>query len=225
MQENLKNLRFCPLFAHVEDADLPALLACLNGTTARFAKKETILAEGDPVQHICVLLSGAAQIEQSDYFGNRSIVASIEPPQLFSETFACAGVETMPVSVVATEDSQVLFIDCQRITHACTNACGFHRQIIDNLLRIVATKNLLFHQKIQITAKRSTREKLMTYLLLQSKNRQSPEFDIPYDRQALADYLEVERSGLSAEISKLRAEGVLTCRKNHFTLLKDHNTP
>jgi len=110
-------------------------------------------------------------------------------------------------------------MDSARITRSCSNACGFHQQMIFNLMKIMAVKNLCFHQKIEITSKRTTREKLMTYLMIEAKKKRSDTFDIPYDRQELADYLEVDRSGLSAEISKLRREGVLLSEKNRFTLL------
>ena len=111
-----------------------------------------------------------------------------------------------------------MLIDCNHILHTCSNNCGFHQQLIFNLMKDLAVKTLLFHQKIEITSKRTTREKLMTYLLIQAKRVNSNSFDIPFDRQELADYLEVERSGLSAEISKLRQEGILESHKNHFEL-------
>lgn len=103
--------------------------------------------------------------------------------------------------------------------HSCQSACSFHSQMIFNLMKTVALKNIIFHQKIEITSKRSTREKLMTYLMFQAKRAKHSRFEIPFDRQELADYLEVDRSGLSAEISKLKAEGVIDCHKNHFELL------
>ena len=146
-------------------------------------------------------------------------IANIEPPQLFGEAFACAGLKSLPVDAVAAADTKILLLDAQRIARPCGNACPCHGQTILNLLHIVAKKNLVLHQKIEITSKRSTREKLMTYLLLQAKNAKSHTFTIPYDRQELADYLEVDRSGLSAEISKLRNEKVLECRRRTFTLL------
>ena len=177
------------------------------------------MGEGEPAKNIGILLSGSAQIVQVDYFGNRSIMAGLEPSELFGESFACAGVEAIPVDVVANEDSEVMFMDCHRLTHSCSNACPFHQQMIYNLMKVVAIKNLIFHQKIQITSKRTTREKLMAYLLLQAKKNNSSSFHIPYDRQALADYLEVDRSGLSAEISKLTKEGILVSQRNHFELL------
>ncbi len=211
-------LRKCPLFNDIEDENLLPMLGCLGATVRNFAKKENILLEGEPARYIGIVLHGSAQIEQTDYFGNRSIVASVSRAELFGETFSCAGV-AMPVDVVANEDSQIMFIDCRRITQACSSACSFHQQMIYNLMKVVATKNLILHRKIEVTSKRSTREKLMAFLLLQAKRNNSNSFEIAYDRQGLADYLEVDRSGLSAEISKLRKEGVIKNRKNWFELL------
>lgn len=219
MKKYFEILRKCSLFDNVEDENLMGMLGCLGATVKSFHKKEMIMAEGEPAIYIGILLTGAAQIEQTDYYGNRSIVAGLQPSELFGESFACAGVKTMPVDVVANEDAEIMFIDCLRITQSCSNACEFHRQMIYNLMKVVATKNLVFHQKIAITSKRSTREKLMAYLLLQAKKNDSNSFEIPYDRQGLADYLEVERSGLSVEISKLRKEGMIENKRNYFKLL------
>ncbi len=212
-------LRKCPLFHQIGDEDLTALLDCLGAREKRYTKGAVIFAEGEEARALGIVLAGAVQIVRLDYDGNRRILTSIEPPQLFGESFACAGVTSLPVDVVAAEDTEVLLIDARHITQSCNRACAFHRQLIFNLLSIVARKNLVFHQKIEITSKRSTREKLMTYLLLQAKKAKNRTFTIPFDRQALADYLGVERSGLSAQISQLRREKVLECRKSTFTLL------
>lgn len=219
MKEYFNVLRRCALFSDIEDENLPAMLSCLNAVVKSFGKKQTILAEGEPARYICIVLTGSAQIEQTDYFGNRSIVARVLPSELFGEAFACAGAESIPVNVTALEDTQILFIDCLRITLQCSNNCSFHRQMIYNLMKVVATKNLIFHQKIQITSKRTTREKLLAFLHLQAKQHDSSRFEVPYDRQELADYLQVDRSGLSAEISKLRREGIIKSHKNRFELL------
>lgn len=219
MKQYFSVLRSCPLFQNIADEDIPGMLGCLGAKLVCYDKKESILSEGDPAKNVGILLSGAAQIVRVDYFGNRSIVADISPSELFGEAFACAGVESLPVDVIATEDTAVLFIDCIRITQACSHACDFHRQMIFNLMKIMALKNLIYHQKIEITSRRSTRDKLMTYLLMQSAKNKSNSFDIPYNRQELADYLEVERSGLSTEIGKLQKEGVIVSNRNHFELL------
>ena len=214
-------LRRCPLFNGIAAEELSAVLACIGAKTKRFAKGETIFAEGDAVRCFGILLRGSAQIIREDYFGNRSIITRLEAPDLFAEAFVCAGTETMPLTVSALEDTEALLIDGQRMLHTCSNACAFHQQLIFNLMKILATKNLMCNQKIEITSRRTTRDKLMAYLLMQAKKQKSLRFTIPYDRQELADYLAVDRSGLSAEISKLRREGVLECQKNQFTLLEE----
>lgn len=212
-------LEKCPLFEGIQMEDLSAMMGCIGGYTIQVAKGQHIFREGDPATQVGIVLTGAVRLVREDYYGNRSIVAHIGPGQLFGETYACARLTAMPVSVVADEDSRILLMDCRRITVSCSSACAHHNRIILNMLRLVADKNLMFDQKIQVTSKRTTREKLMTYLLNQAKLQNSNSFTIPYDRQELADYLEVDRSGMSAEISKLRREGVLESEKNFFRLL------
>lgn len=217
--EQLSTLRKCPLFDQINDSDLSRVLACLGAKAEHFDKKYTVFAEGYPARYIGIVLSGSVQVTQVDYYGNRNILAVMGSSEIFAEAFACAGVESLPVSVIANEPSDILLIDRVRILHTCSNNCDFHRQIIYNLMKDLALKTIMFHQRIDITSKRTTRDKLLSYLTFQSKRTNSNSFDIPFDRQELADYLEVDRSGLSAEISKLRKEGVLESNKNHFKLL------
>lgn len=219
MKDFFDILRKCPLFDQIGDENLDEMLGCLGAKKCSYKKGDTVLAEGDKAKYLGIVLKGSVQLVRVDYYGNRSILTSIEPPQLFGEAFACAGLDSVPVDVVAAEDTDILLTDAMHIARPCENACAFHRQMTLNLLQIVARKNLVLHRKIEITSKRSTREKLMTYLLLQAKKAGSSTFTIPYDRQELADYLGVERSGLSTEIGKLRNEKVLECRRSTFTLL------
>lgn len=212
-------LEKAPLFHGIQTEDLSAMLGCIGGRIVTAAKGNVVCRAGDAATHVGLVLLGAVRMEREDYYGNRSIVAHIGPTELFCETYACAGLQALPISVVADEDSTLLLMDCRRIITTCSSACAFHNRIIFNLLRLVAEKNLVFDQKIQITSKRTTREKLMAYLLNQAKLQGSNSFTIPYDRQELADYLEVDRSGLSAEISKLRKERILESDKRKFTLL------
>ncbi len=219
MKKFLRILRQCPLFAEIEEESLLRMLTCLGARVEMFDKKYTVLAEGNPARYIGIVLSGSVQIIRTDYYGNRSLLSEIYPSELFGEAFACAEVDAIPVSVIANEPSEIMLIDCSHILHTCQNNCGFHQQLIFNLMKDLATKTILFHQKMEITAKRSTREKLLAYLMMYAKKAGSSRFEIPFDRQELADYLEVDRSGLSAEIGKLRREGVLESEKNFFELL------
>lgn len=220
MKKYLEILQHCSLFEDISPVDLLTMLDCLDAQVRRFEKRALLVVEGDEAVRIGIVLEGAVCIEQTDYFGSRTIVGRVGPGELFGESFACAGVSAMPLDVTAAEACTVLFVDRSRILRTCCNACAFHQQLIYNLMRTMARKNLAFHQRLSITAQRTTREKLLAYLALQAKQAGSSSFCIPFDRQQLADYLLVERSGLSAEISRLRAEGVLECRRNHFTLLE-----
>jgi len=219
MREYLEVLGSCPLFEGISEAESLALLPCLGAKVVSFDKKYTIFTEGSPAKYIGIVLSGSAQVITVDYYGNRNIISELGVSELIGEAFACAEVSSMPVSVIANEPCEVMLIDCHRILHSCHNACGFHQQMIFNLMKSLAKKNIMLHQKTEVTSKRSTREKLMAYLMLEAKRAGKNSFEIPFDRQELADYLEVDRSGLSAEISKLRREGILKSRKNRFELL------
>jgi CRP-like cAMP-binding protein len=195
------------------------MLPCLGARVESFDKKYTVFAEGTPARYIGIVLSGKVQISQVDYYGNRSILSYFKPSEVFAEAFACAQIQALPVLVSASEPSEIMLIDCDHILHTCSNQCGFHQQLIYNLMKDLAQNTISFHHRIDITSKRTTREKLLAYLYQAAKEAGSSRFDIPFDRQELADYLEVDRSGLSAEISKLRAEGIIENRKNHFVLL------
>lgn len=219
--ENLSPvLQNCPLFDGIRKEDLTGMLGCLGARQIRPRKGDTIFYEGDAAEFVGVVLSGTVFLIREDYYGNRSILAHIGPTQIFGEAYAFSGTDSLPVSVVAGEDSHILLLDSRRITTCCSNACEFHNRVIYNLLRLVSTNNLMLHQKIRIISQRTTREKLMAYLVHRAKELGSSSFTVPYDRQALADYLEVDRSGLSAEIGKLRREGILDCERSRFRLLK-----
>ena len=218
MKKYLQILKKCPLFDNIEDENLITMLGCLGAKVESFDKKYTIFAEGYPAKYIGIVLSGSAQIVQVDYYGNRNILSNITSSEVFAEAFACAEMDMIPVAVIANEPCEVMLIDCSHILHTCANNCGFHQQLIFNLMKDLAKKTIMFHQRIEITSKRSTREKLMTYLSMQAKKANSRSFEIPFNRQELADYLEVDRSGLSAEIGKLKKEGVLDSQKNRFVL-------
>lgn len=222
MEEYFGILKRCPLFQNIDQTDMSVMLHCLGASVCKVSRNQPVCLEGEPAKYVGIVLEGMAQIVKVDYYGNRSIVMSVEPTQLFGEAFACAGLETMPVSIYAACDSVFMLIDCKRILNICSNACGFHNLLVRNLLRVVADKNLMLNQKIEVTSRRTTREKLMAYLLFQAKRQGSAQFSIPYDRQGLADYLGVERSAMSAELSRMRKEGLLEYNKNIFKLSENY---
>jgi CRP-like cAMP-binding protein len=212
-------LKTVKLFKDIEEADLQPLLSCLSARMVHYNSGQTIFLSGESIKRFGIVLSGQVNVVQDDYYGNRSILARIDVGNMFGESFACAEAETLPVSVTATTESEILFIDCHRLSSPCANACSFHSRLIQNMLRIVSMKNIDLTQKIEFTSKRTTREKLMAYLSAEAKKAGSNKFSIPFNRQELADYLSVERSAMSAELSKLKNDNVLKFHKNEFELL------
>lgn len=208
------------LFHGIEADDLKKLLGCLNARRASYKKKDVIMLEGQPASSIGIVLSGKVQILKEDFFGNRNIIAEAGPNGIFAEAFSCAKSEKLPVTVLCAADCEILFIDFNKIVSTCTSACKFHSKLIENMLAELASKNILLSRKIEHISKRTTRQKLLSYLSDLSSMRESREFQIPFNRQELADYLCVDRSALSSELSKLQSEGILKYHLNHFVLEK-----
>ena len=219
MEDYFDILSQCPLFAGISRQELGQMLSCLDGKITGIAKGNPVFLEGDRAEFVGVVLSGVVQIVRDDYYGNRSVLTVVSPGGLFGEAFACAGVETLPVSAMVLQDCTVLLLDCRRVLTGCSNACPFHSRLVRNLLQGIAQKNLMLTQKIRCMSQKTTQEKLMEFLLEQAKQQGSAEFVIPYDRQALADYLGVERSAMSAEISKLKKAGRIDCSGSRFRVL------
>ena len=208
------------LFEGIAPEELRSLLGCLSARVAVYPKDAPVFLEGDPAGSIGFVLEGAVEIVHDDFYGNRSLLTVAEAGELFGEGFACAGLDTMPVSGYAISDCKLMWLECRKMLTVCSNACRFHGALIQNLLQVVAHHNLLLSQKIRIMSQKTTRDKLMLYLLEQAKQKGSAEFTIPLSRQALADYLGVERSAMSATLSRLRDEGALEFHKNYFRLLR-----
>lgn len=219
MEKYFEVLSHCPLFAGTTQPEIREMLSCLDGKITGIPKGNPVFLEGDPARFVGVVLAGSVQVVRDDYYGNRSVLTVVTPGGLFAEAFACAGLEALPVSVIALQTSTVLLLDRQRVLTGCSHACSFHSRLVHNLLQGIAQKNLTLTRKIRCMSQKTTREKLMAFLLDQAKEREKEEFVIPYDRQALADYLGVERSAMSAEIGKLKRAGMIESNGSWFRIL------
>jgi CRP-like cAMP-binding protein len=192
-------------------------LNCLKAQSESFGKDSFIIDRGQKVSFIGIVMCGSVHIIKEDFWGNRTIVGTAFSGEIFAETYACCGCPA-EVSVVAAEKTQVLFVDADRILHSCENSCSFHERIIENLLQITAGKNLALTRKMEHMSRRSTREKLLSYLSSQAIKAGGADFEIPLNRQQLADYLAVERSAMCSELSKLKNDGLISYNKNKFRL-------
>lgn len=218
MEEFLSTIRSAPLFSGVSEAELTAMLACLKAEKKDFPKEAFVLRAGDTAESIGLVLTGTVLVIQEDIWGNRNILSKAGLGQTFAVAYACAPGSRLNVSVVAETPVTVLFLNVKRILTVCPSACSYHNRIIRNLLGELAGKNLQFSEKLTHVGQRSTRSKIMSYLSAEAQRLGTYELDIPFSRQQLADYLGVERSGLSQELGKMKKDGLLDYRKSHFVL-------
>ncbi|NLO48567.1 MAG: Crp/Fnr family transcriptional regulator [Clostridiales bacterium] len=218
----LSVLERCPLFADISAEQLESLFSCLDASEKSFTKNEFIFLAGQPAVSVGIVLSGSVTVLHEDFWGNRSILMRLGPGNLFAEAFSCAGNELLPVSAIADEKTAVMLINCRRIIKTCSTTCIFHTSLIKNLLGVLAERNILLTRKIEHLTKHSTREKLLSYLSSQAQATGRSRFDIPFNRQELADYLSVDRSAMSSELGKMRDEGLLKFERNHFELFSVH---
>lgn len=221
MEQYFEIISSVPLFDGIRREDLRSLMHCLQARTVTVRKGDPVFLEGDPAGFVGIVLEGAVQLVRYDYYGDRTVMGHARAGEVFGEAFACAGVETMPLSAYALQSASVLMLSFGKMLTVCSNACPFHNLLVKNMMQLVAIRNLELSEKIRIMSRKTTKEKLVEYLLEQAKRSGSSEFTIPFDRQTLADYLGVERSAMSAELGKLKKEGVLETKGSWFRLLQD----
>ena len=208
-----------PLWSGIDYNEFEKLFACIESKTHSYKKGDVILLSGDTINFVGLILSGGVQIIKEDMDGNITIITELTVSEIFGEVFACAGIAHSPVTVQASKESEIMFINFRKIITTCSSACGFHSKLIENMLKIIAAKNLMLNQKIEILSKRTTREKLLMFFDMQ--RGKARKFTIPYNREELSRYLCVDRSALSNELCKMRDEGLIKFKKNIFEILFD----
>ncbi|MGI5918194.1 MAG: Crp/Fnr family transcriptional regulator [Christensenellales bacterium] len=206
------------LFEGIRCPELESMLTCLGAKISVYKKGDFMLTAGSPLRHVGAMMSGHAVVSRDDILGNRTVLTVLSPPQLFAESLVCAGVTTSPVNVEAVTDAEVLLIAFDKIVSTCSSCCGHHNLLIKNMMREVARKNLEMSEKLDHLSRKTTRQKIASFLLSQAAKAGSSRFDIALDRQALADYLCVNRSALSRELSGLSDLGLINYHRSSFVI-------
>ena len=219
MKEFVPVLKRAKLFAGVGDEDIISMLSCLGARLRTYKKSEYVLRQGEHLSDILVLAEGSLHIQRDDYWGNRSILGHIGVGEIFGEAYVAPESGTLLNDVVAIENSSVFFFDVKRVVSTCSSTCRFHTMVVQNLFFAISEKNRNLVQKLDYISRRTTREKLISYLSEEAKKQSSANITIPFNRQQLADYLSVDRSAMSNELCKMRDEGLLEFEKNRFKLL------
>lgn len=205
------------LFRGCRENDIKHMAKLLDFKTVCYRKKDVIFSNGDTVTDIGLVLSGSVQIEHNDYFGNKSILAIVGAGGVFAEAYACIPGEPLMIDVTADNDCEVLFISVSKLFEPCCQ-CDSRNRLIQNLVLIGAQKNLQLSKHSIHTALKTIRARLMSYFSEQISAQNSNKITIPFDRQQLADYLNLDRSALSKELIKMKRDGLIEYRKNVFVI-------
>ena len=211
-------IQSAPLFSGIGSDDIDAMLNCLTARLQSAAKGEILLLVGEKPEYVGIALSGRLLVCKEDEEGRRFLVAGIGPGEVFAESLCCAEVGKSPVTVLAEEESTVLQLRLDKILHFCPNSCAYHTRLIENLVRLVAQKNLELQNRIDMISVRTVREKVLRYLRTFPHAKGSM-IQTPFSREEMADYLCVERSALSHELSRMKQDGLIDYHKNIFKLL------
>lgn len=218
MEKYLPILKVSPFFKGLSDSEILSVLHCVNAATISKKRNSYILRAGDSTEVMGLVVSGSVLVIQEDLWGHRNILAKCCAGDFFAEPYAASPGSILNISVIADEDCEILYLNVQRLLVSCPAACEHHQKLIRNLVRVLANKLLVFNDKITHVGKRTTRDKLLSYLSAESVRQSSLSFDIPFNRQQLADYLCIDRAAMSAELSKLQKEGLIKTNRNHFEL-------
>lgn len=206
------------LFRGISPEEVKSMMSCLQAFTKSYPRGTIIHHAGNAIHSVGMVLSGSVSIESDDIWGNKSILDRVAPGQIFAENYACLPNELLMVNVVAVESTEILFLNTEKMFTVCSNTCMFHSKLVRNMLSISAQKSLNLSRRIMHTSSKSIRGRLLSYLSFQATKHGSLEFEIPFNRQQLADYLSVDRSAMSNELSKMQRDGLLKVERNRFIL-------
>ncbi|RHA15775.1 Crp/Fnr family transcriptional regulator [Megasphaera sp. AM44-1BH] len=219
MDQKIRVLKNSALFRGLDETEIEGLLQSLGGRVRSYDKGNFVIYAGDEVHSLGIVLYGSVHIMQEDYWGNRNILASVPAGGMFAEAFASLPGSCSAVDVMVVEKSEILFIDLRHVLGGRTTLTESQKTLAANLLAVLAGKNLVLTEKIRYMSQRSTRQKLMAYLSHEARKRGKDTFSIEFNRQQLADFLSVDRSAMSAELGRMKRDGLIDYNKESFTLL------
>lgn len=206
------------LFLGIKEEDLERVISCFDVKLSHYDRDQFVVHQGERAKGVGLVISGQLHIIREDFLGNREILTEVGPGDIFDEVYAVLAEEYQSIAVVAVQQAEVAFFSMEKMLTTCSSNCDFHNIIIKNMLRTMAQKNLMLTRKMAHLSRKSIREKLVSYLSDESSRQGKRELIIPFNRQQLADYLSVERSALSRELSKMKDEGLIEFYKNQFIL-------
>ncbi|NLW11404.1 MAG: Crp/Fnr family transcriptional regulator [Clostridiaceae bacterium] len=217
-EQYLPQFKQTGLFNSLQDEDIIGMMPCFSASETKCIKGDILFQAGDRQTTIGIVVRGEIHIQKEDYAGNRFLVNVLSPGDMFGEVSAFANIDRWANTVLAGDDSSVVFIRVERISKPCCRVCASHQVLIENMLKIVARKALHMNSRINYLKLRGMREKLANFLMEQSLKNGRTTFDLPMNREALADFLNVSRPSMSRELGRMRDEGIIDFYRSSFVI-------
>ncbi len=218
MEKYINILGETELFKEINKEDIGPILSCLSAEKRSYGRGQIIYSEGEKIEKVAIILSGNVELIRENYDGNINIISKLGKGDIFGESFAFGEIESLPISVYSEEDSQILFINYKKIVNTCSSLCEFHNSLIFNMMHILARKNIGLNEKNLFLGEKTIRRKILSYLSSEARKRGEKEYYIEFNRQGLADYLSINRSAMSRELSKMQDEGLIEYRGSFFKI-------
>lgn len=218
MKKLCEAMKQSALFGGIADEDLQQVVRCFDIQLSHYDRDQFVVRQGERAKGVGLVVSGLLHIIREDFLGNRELLAELLPGDIFDEVYAVLADEYQSIAVVAVQATEAAFFSIDKLMTTCSSNCAFHNIIIKNMLQVMARKNLMLTRKMAHLSRKTIRGKLVSYLSDESGRQGRREIKIPFNRQQLADYLSVERSALSRELSKMQEEGLIEFYKNEFVL-------
>ncbi len=217
---NITDISSLPLFDGISSQDCSLLFECLGCRLRRYKKDDYILLEKELFENVGAVLEGGVRTYKEDVWGNRTLLAYMKPGDIFGENIAFMENEgeRQGISFISSASTLVLFLPASRILHPCTNSCSFHHKLSRNIFKMISEKNRRFMEKIEITSRGSIREKILAYLSMEARRQGASSFRIPLSRTEMAEFLCINRSAMTRELTALKNDGLIDFDKNYFSL-------
>lgn len=218
MEKYYNQIKNSPIFFGLSNEELENILKCFNARIKEYQPDEYIIRQGDLISNIYLILEGTTNIEKDSYWGRRIIISQLGINDNIALSFVASKNIEASIDAIAITKTKILILSYKKCTSMCQNACDKHKLLISNLFEILSKENIELIQKIENISQKTIRDKLLTYLSNEAKKNKSNIFEIPFNRQDLADYLNIDRSAMSFELSKMQKEGFIKFDKNKFML-------
>nr|WP_317357623.1 Crp/Fnr family transcriptional regulator [uncultured Tyzzerella sp.] len=217
MEKYIKIIKNSKLFFNISEDEIKLILNHLLLHIKDYKKGQYIFNIGDKINGLGLVVSGLVHIEKEDFFGNRSIICQVCENDIFGASYYYDE-EPLPNNILAATNTTIMFLDIKKSLNLQNHCCDKNLKVMDNFIKIMLKKNKDINKKLDHISQRNIRNKILSFLYDQSLKNNSNSFYISFNRQQLADYLCIDRSALSSELSKMRKENLINFTKNYFQL-------